>query len=245
MSAAKSILIIAGLDPSGGAGIIADAKTVSDHGFRASGVCSCLTVQTTVACHQIEPVESLLFERQLEKLMADIPFEGVKIGMLPTVAHAQVVRKYLPSDVVVVVDPISSPARGEVSALPIDQLIAALAGADVVITPNSKELSQLGENAAVVRQKFGLKACITTPGMDESSDSPRIEIATEDGQSWLPVPLTGNLDVHGTGCAFSTALCCELAKGTAITPALMDAMDYVADKCAFPACPGKGRPQVH
>ena len=80
--ALPDVLICAGLDPSGGAGLIADVRVVSELGARAVGVVTALTVQNTTGAIAVEPVAAALVREQLEFLLSDIELKAVKIGML-------------------------------------------------------------------------------------------------------------------------------------------------------------------
>ncbi|MFH0900624.1 MAG: hydroxymethylpyrimidine/phosphomethylpyrimidine kinase [Pseudomonadota bacterium] len=89
------MLLAAGLDPCAGAGILADARVAADHGVRAVGVVTALTVQDTVRAHSAAPVAATLVEDQLRVLLADVSIDAVKIGMLGSFQVADAVTRVL------------------------------------------------------------------------------------------------------------------------------------------------------
>src|SRR5262245_59887801 len=77
-----SVLIISGLDPSGGAGLLADAHVVWQHGFHVAGTVTALTEQDSVMCSWMHPVDAPTLSNQDARLIDDFEIRGVKIGML-------------------------------------------------------------------------------------------------------------------------------------------------------------------
>src|SRR4051812_40821015 len=104
------VLVIAGLDPSGGAGLVADVQVVRAAGLHAAAVATALTIQDSARCHDSEPVDASLIERQLEALVDDLPIRAVKIGMVATTEVARAVLRglapLLDAGVKLVVDPV-------------------------------------------------------------------------------------------------------------------------------------------
>ena len=92
---APQILIIAGLDPSGGAGLIADVRVAERHGARAVGVVTALTEQSTLGMRAVNPVPPAVVAEQLGALLSDVEVAAVKIGMLGSVEMAEVVAEAL------------------------------------------------------------------------------------------------------------------------------------------------------
>src|SRR5256885_1697842 len=83
-----TILVIAGLDPSGGAGLLADARVVGQHGFHVAGVATAVTEQDSIMCSWMHPIDADVVSNQIARLIDDFDVRGVKIGML---ASSQVV----------------------------------------------------------------------------------------------------------------------------------------------------------
>jgi len=140
------VLICAGLDPSGGAGLIADVRVVSELGGRPVGVVTALTVQNTTAVIDTEAVGAAQIREQLEFLLSDVEVRAVKIGMIGSSEVARSIGQALAlTRAPVVWDPVIHPSRGDVPF--IDSLfshaVAALMPHVTVLTPNAQELAFL------------------------------------------------------------------------------------------------------
>ena len=141
---APDVLICAGLDPSGGAGLIADVRVIGALGCRPVGVVTALTVQNTTAVVDTEAMGAERVREQLEFLLSDVEVRAVKIGMIGSSAIAEAVGRALALTAAPVVwDPIIHPSRGDVRF--VDSLfghaVAALAPHVTVLTPNAGELA--------------------------------------------------------------------------------------------------------
>jgi hydroxymethylpyrimidine/phosphomethylpyrimidine kinase len=146
VAAGHDVLICAGLDPSGGAGLIADIRVVTELGGRPVGVVTALTVQNTTAAVAVEPVAPALLREQLEFLLSDVEVRAVKIGMLGTSEIAGAIAGALALTAAPVVwDPVIVPSRGAVRLVEgsLDGAIAALAPHAELVTPNVPELELL------------------------------------------------------------------------------------------------------
>ncbi|HET7500717.1 MAG TPA: bifunctional hydroxymethylpyrimidine kinase/phosphomethylpyrimidine kinase, partial [Kofleriaceae bacterium] len=146
VTARPDVLICAGLDPSGGAGLIADVRVVSELGGRPVGVVTALTVQNTTGVVEVEPVNASHVREQLELLLSDVEVRAVKIGMLGASQVATSIGQALAlTGAPVVWDPVIQPSRGQVSLLAgsLDEALAALLPHVAVLTPNAPELALL------------------------------------------------------------------------------------------------------
>jgi hydroxymethylpyrimidine/phosphomethylpyrimidine kinase len=248
------ILTIAGFDPSSGAGITADLKTIAAHGCYGVAAITAVTVQNTQAVKRIEVLPLELLRETLQALADDSEIAAVKIGMLASAALAKEVAEFLESQAgkPVVLDPILRSSSGA-------QLLD-LAGTDVirrellrlatVITPNMAEAEELSGKAvkdlegmklaAGELQKMGARNVVVTGGhLPQNIDV----LALENGEM---VELAGNKIesscTHGTGCAFSTALACGLAQGNDLRKSVRDAKEYVrlAIESGYPTGKGTG-----
>src|SRR5690348_13036336 len=108
------ILTVAGFDPSGGAGIVADLKTFASHNCYGVAAITALTAQNTQGVSAVQPVESTMLKDCLDTLLADGQIRAVKIGMLGTRANAEVVCEFLESNPALpgVLDPVLRSSRG-------------------------------------------------------------------------------------------------------------------------------------
>ncbi|MEZ4365123.1 MAG: bifunctional hydroxymethylpyrimidine kinase/phosphomethylpyrimidine kinase [Kofleriaceae bacterium] len=118
MAEAPCVLVVAGLDPSGGAGFIADVRVAERHGCRAVGAITALTEQDTVGVRAVHPVGPGELHALLTTLLTDVEVAAVKLGMLATAEHAEAVGDALALTAAPVVwDPILRPTRGQVALL--------------------------------------------------------------------------------------------------------------------------------
>lgn len=252
----KVLLTIAGFDPSSGAGITADLKTIAAHHLYGVACITALTIQSTQGVRRVQPVDPKLVRETLETLIADIRPVAVKIGMLGSGEVAEVVADFLSSASLenVVLDPVlrSSSGASLLDAAGLGTLLTRLLGRIDVITPNLEEaglltkmeVHDLDSARAAARNMIerGAKAAVVTGGhlkevadaLAERKPDGSIEIQTFPGQK------VETANTHGTGCAFSTALACNLALGLALRDAVQAAKAYVTQalKTSYPV--GKG-----
>ncbi len=243
----KTVLTIAGSDPTGGAGLQADLQVIRHLGCHGMGVVSALTVQDTAKVHSVLPVFPSVVLDQLRCLVRDVTPHAVKVGML---ASDDVVRNTslglvsVPAEVPLVVDPILFASDGtpllERRAWPALQSLFSRAS---LVTPNLPEAEALtGEDvsnrrgceraARVFIDEFECAGVLIKGGHREGA--PDDLLAVRSGQeisfSWLAGHRveTPAGPVHGTGCALSTAIATELAKGSDLATATGRARDLVA-----------------
>jgi hydroxymethylpyrimidine/phosphomethylpyrimidine kinase len=257
------VLICAGLDPSGGAGLIADVRVVSALGCRPVGVVTALTVQNTTAVVDTEAMGADRVREQLEFLLSDVEVRAVKIGMIGSGAIAEGIGRALALTAAPVVwDPVLHPSRGDVPFVDdrFGQAVAALAPHVTVLTPNAGELAFMTGTAidsleaarhagqalaerlrTAVLVKGGHLVGLGGLGGDESIDL----LCHAGGVEELRGPRTaGGEHVHGTGCALSSAIAAHLAHGLALVDACRAAKEFVAARIASPVRPGRGAPAV-
>jgi hydroxymethylpyrimidine/phosphomethylpyrimidine kinase len=246
------VLSIAGYDPSSGAGITADIKTIAAHGCYGITCMTAITVQSTLGVKRVEPVEGSLITETLNELASDLDIAAVKVGMLGSAEAARAVAAFLKRSQLrnVVVDPILKSSSGA-TLLPqegLQVLKERLLGIASVITPNLEEAAALTglrvanleemDQAAEQLQQAGARNVIVTGGqLDPPADVIRIQ-----GNA-RSVTMVGSKinsgSTHGTGCAFSTALACNLALGRTLMDAAKAAKLYV--ETALKNAPRLGR----
>jgi hydroxymethylpyrimidine/phosphomethylpyrimidine kinase len=145
-TARPDVLICAGLDPSGGAGLIADIRVVTELGGRPVGVVTALTAQNTTGAVAVELVPAAHVREQLELLLSDVEVRAVKIGMLGASQIAASIGQALAlTGAPVVWDPVLQPSRGDVAFFEgrLDEALTALMPHVAVLTPNVHELAIL------------------------------------------------------------------------------------------------------
>jgi len=250
------VLTIAGYDPSSGAGVTADIKTIAAHGLYGVSCITALTVQSTRGVKRVQALSGKVITKTLEELARDVKIAAVKIGMLGSVeavrAVARFVKRYRPK--FVVLDPIlrSSSGAAMISRPAIAIMKDELLAAATVITPNIDEAAALSgsdisgveemKRAADRLRRIGARTVVITGGHFET---PVDLVSTRPGRYVL---LTGvkvrTSSTHGTGCAFSTALACELARGKSPEEAARAAKRFVQSALRRAPGVGKGRGPV-
>lgn len=232
------ILIIAGSDSGGGAGIQADIKTVTMLGGHAMTAITALTAQNTLGVDAVMPVPADFVLAQIDAVVGDIGVDAVKIGMLgsPEVARA-VADRLAGFDVPIVFDPVmvstSGAALADAATIAAFERLMALAS---VVTPNTPELEALGGEAAVLAHGCHLVAKGGhAPGtvVIDRLLSPSGEIARLEGKRF------DTDDTHGTGCTFASALATGMGSGLPIKEAFEQAVRFV--RIAILSAPGLGQ----
>jgi hydroxymethylpyrimidine/phosphomethylpyrimidine kinase len=254
---APDVLVCAGLDPSGGAGLIADVRVVSALGGRAAGVVTALTVQNTTGVVDYQPCDPDLVGHQLAFLLTDVEVKAVKIGMTGSTPIAKAIANALHlTHAPVVWDPILAPTRGVVSLVDadFDDALTALRPHLTVVTPNKHELFQLtalptGDHAlaeAAARELAKRLDCavLVKGGHFTDDDALDVLITSTDRHELRGKRILGGEDVHGTGCALSSAIATYLAQGRELFEACQLAKQYVANLIEHPAHPGRGASAV-
>jgi hydroxymethylpyrimidine/phosphomethylpyrimidine kinase len=251
------VLICAGLDPSGGSGLIADIRVVSELRCRPVGVATALMVQNTSARVATKAMGSELVRQQIEHLVSDIEIRAVKIGMVGSSEIAKVIGRILELvRVPVVWDTIIHPSRGDVRLA--DSLfghaVAALSPRITVLTPDREELGFLTgrtiasvSDALLAGQELAsrLRAAVLVKDLDFAESEPLDLLCTPSNHERLPRPRTApGAPVQGARCALSSALAAYLANGTELLEACRAARAYVTARQSTPVRPGRGGPVI-
>jgi hydroxymethylpyrimidine/phosphomethylpyrimidine kinase len=250
-----TVLVVAGLDPSGGAGLLADARVVQQHGFHVAGVATALTEQDSIQCSWMHPTSAEVVSNQLARLIDDFEIRAVKVGML---ANAQVVkavamalRRLAKNEVPIVVDPVLRASQGvhllEGTPSHALQPIMELA---TVITPNVDELAALtGMQIDNTNELYdgarrllnrGPRAVLAKGGHIHG-DPIDILVSQEGAVRFSGRRIEGPTP-HGTGCALSSEIACRLAFGTPLREAVQGACDRIRVRIAEARTVGRGRP---
>jgi len=231
------ILVIAGSDSSGGAGIQADIKTITMLGGYAMTAITALTAQNTLGVTRVDPVDPAMVAAQIDACVTDIGVDAVKIGMLGSAAVAEVVAERLAALAVpIVFDPVMVATSGAALADP--ATVAAferLMRLATLTTPNVAELVALGGTAAMTERGIAyLAKGGDAPGehVEDSLHRPGHDPLC------LTAPRIATRHTHGTGCTLSSAIATHLAMGSAMPEAVERARQFV--RLALLAAPGYG-----
>src|SRR5215475_5294834 len=248
------VLTIAGFDPSSGAGITSDIKTIAAHGCYGVAATTALTVQSTQGVKRVVPVEANLLADTLQELQDDCQVSAVHVGMLGSDEVANVVADFLESAKLpnVVVDTVldSSSGAGLLNEAGLQVLQGRLISQASVITPNVPEARALTgmeilevddmKQAASRLHEMGAKAVVITGGhLEKAIDLLSLK------DDYVQVFRADKLDfpnTHGTGCAFSSAVACQLALERPLSTAVLLAKAYVtaAISSSYPVGKGTG-----
>jgi len=255
------VLTIAGFDPSSGAGVTADVKTIAAHGCYGVACITALTVQSTAGVRRIEPVASQLFLETLHELIADIGVAAIKIGMLGSRRIAKVLADFLEKEKlpVVVLDPILKASSGAalLDAAGVKSMRERLLSLATVVTPNVEEAATLTgltvrdpeemRAAAAKLHTMGAKNVVITGGhLDKAIDL--LSFTNSRGvveQELFKAERQRSKSTHGTGCAFSSAMACHLAHGRGLPEAVLLAKAFVGAAITNAHALGRGIGPLH
>ena len=222
-----AVLVLAGLDPSGGAGLLADAEAIRALGARPLCVATALTVQTTRAARSFKAVDAALIADSVRALLEEEDVRAVKIGMVGDASNARAIRALLPQKMPVVVDPVLAASSGNplFSGSP-RELLDLARGA--LLTPNIAEAEALLEGPADARMLLdrGPAAVLLKGG---HLPGPPTDVLALPGntESFAAgrIPVTA----RGTGCRLASAIAAGLARGKPMREAVIDARRYVRE----------------
>ena len=235
----KTVLVIAGFDPSNGAGATSDLKVIRDLGAHGVSVLTALTVQNTKGVYGVFPVKAGLVRSQLDAILDDIPVDAVKIGMLGSRAVIDVVADVLS-------------ARLAHTPVVLDPVLISSSGAD---------MAGRGGRTAIVKNLLPLSSLVT-PNLDEASVLSGIEVTNIEDMKLAAAGIVGlgakaalvkgghlgsgatdvlfdgvnyadfrgkryPFDVHGTGCHLSAAIATHLAIGWDLKTAIRKSRRYL------------------
>jgi len=238
------VLSIAGLDPSGGAGIVADIKTIAALGCFPAAVLTSITFQNTTGVFGAEHQSAATLRAQVEPIVQDLTVAASKTGMLPTAEIvAEVARLFAEENLPApVVDPVVVATSGDVliDDEAFEILKTKLFPLARVVTPNIPEAEKLAglaiksepdmRRAAEAIQSIGARAVLVKGGhrsvggqaldilLDENG------IFTEFQTDYIEIG-----DIHGSGCTLSAAIAANLGKGLTLEDSVSSAKKYVTD----------------
>jgi hydroxymethylpyrimidine/phosphomethylpyrimidine kinase len=247
------VLIIAGSDSGGGAGIQADIKAVTALGGHAATAITALTAQDTLGVHGVLPIPVAFIRQQIAVVLRDIGADALKTGMLhdsPTIAAVCEALAAEAPGVPLVADPVMVAKGGHALLQPdaVEALKRQLLPLATLITPNLPEAEvltglEIREEAAMHRAAaallaMGVRAVLLKGGHLEG---PRVVdlLATPEGITRFEDSKIETRHTHGTGCTLASAIAAGLARGLPLPRAVARARAYV--RAAILAAPGLGQ----
>ena len=254
------VLTIAGFDPSSGAGITADIKTIAAHECYGISCITALTVQSTRRVERVEPVEPALVTETLQELIEDIEVNSVHVGMLGSAAVAAAVAAFLEKHRLphVVLDPILRSTSGAslLDGEGREILTTRLLSLAEVVTPNLDEagvltgtriadLSQMRDAANRLHSMGASNVVVTGGHLEKAIDLLSMETARGIEQEIFKAERQKSTSTHGTGCAFATALACHLAHDRGLPEAVLLSKAYISAAIANAHSLGHGNGPLH
>ena len=238
MSSTARILIIAGSDSGGGAGIQADIKTVTMLGGHAMTAVTAITAQNTTGVSAVHPVPAEMILAQIDAVVSDLGVDAVKIGMIGSAFAAGQVAARLDrlkaeqQGIPIVFDPVMVATSG--AALADDATVAAfgkLMDVSTIATPNLPELKRLTSEedpVAAALHLVGEHGCavLIKGGHDEGEALADALIETDNMTSWQGQRID-TTSTHGTGCTLASAIAFFLASGATLADAIARAREFV------------------
>jgi hydroxymethylpyrimidine/phosphomethylpyrimidine kinase len=250
MTSTARILVIAGSDSGGGAGIQADIKTITMLGGHAMTAITAITAQNTVGVDAVHSVPAEMVLAQIDSVVGDIGVDAVKIGMIGSAFTAAQVAARLEAmkseqpDLPIVFDPVMVATSGSVLA---DEATVAAFGklmnVATIATPNLPELKALTSEedpVAAALHLVGEHGCavLIKGGHEEGDALADALIETDNMTSWQGQRIN-TTSTHGTGCTLASAIALFLAEGSSLPDSVARAREFV--RLALLEAPGLGQ----
>lgn len=249
----KTALTIAGTDPSGGAGVQADIKTMTANGVYAMSAITALTAQNTTGVQGIYEVSPAFLAQQLDSVFTDIHPDAVKIGMVSSTGLIEIIAQKLQEYEAenIVVDPVMVATSGAklISDDAIGALQERLLPLATVLTPNIPEAEVLSGMAIrtaddMVAAAHAISAqfhcAVLCKGGHQLNDAN--DLLWRDGTAkWFNGKRIDNPNTHGTGCTLSSAIASNLAKGYDLDASVQKAKNYISGALGAMLDLGRGR----
>ncbi|HYZ32659.1 MAG TPA: bifunctional hydroxymethylpyrimidine kinase/phosphomethylpyrimidine kinase [Crenalkalicoccus sp.] len=247
------VLVIAGSDSGGGAGIQADIKAITALGAFAATAVTALTAQDTTGVHGVLPVPPAFIAQQIACVLEDLGADALKTGMLhdaPTITAVCDAIGPAAARVPLVADPVMVAKGGHALLAPdaVATLRARLLPMAALLTPNLPEAEALTGRRIADREGMAESArallaqgprAVLVKGGHLPGEEVTDMLATPEGIEAFTAPRIMTRHTHGTGCTLASAIAAGLAQGLALREAVMRARAYL--RAAIAAAPGYGR----
>ncbi|MDB5449980.1 MAG: phosphomethylpyrimidine kinase [Phenylobacterium sp.] len=252
MTSLGRVLIIAGSDSGGGAGIQADIKTVTALGGYTATAITAVTVQNTLGVSAVHPIPSAFVEAQARAVLDDIGADAIKTGMLGDAAMVETVARLLDSAAATpaVIDPVMTAKGGAalLAAEAMDAVRSLMVPRAALLTPNAPEAQALTGFAVQTTDDLrrageallaaGARAVLMKGGHIAGERVVDL-LMTPAGETAFEAERIETRHTHGTGCTLASACATGLAQGLTLTEAVARAWSYVHE--AMLRAPGFGR----
>lgn len=238
---AAALVLVGGIDPGGGAGVLRDLLTAVEHGAHATVIATCITDQDTSRVSGVETRDVGMLRRSLGRALSKRSTAAVKIGMVATAEVALAIADALSGLAApVVFDPVLRASSGGALYQGDRAAVLALARRVTLLTPNLGEAAWLldrpvpdlsgAEAAARELVALGIPAVLVKGG-HLAGDATDV-LLDRNGQRLLSTPRIPGPSPRGTGCALATAIAVHLARGANLRDAVADAKGWLTGKIA-------------
>ena len=240
-SKVSKVLVLAGFDPSGKAGILRDAQVIRHLGSYPVAIPAALTAQNFQINDGFIPVDSDFFEKMLMTLLDKNPPDGVKIGMIPDEKTASIVKKFfIDANIPIVYDPVLSSSDGKPLMFKQQerQIFEKIAEIATIITPNIPEAEfffkirrhshNFFDECTKICKSYDVSGMVIKGGHDRGNDITDV-LVLADGTLRKYRRKRLDKNIRGTGCMFSSALAKYLADGFSIEDAFLYAEKSMDD----------------
>jgi hydroxymethylpyrimidine/phosphomethylpyrimidine kinase len=235
------VLTIAGSDSGGGAGIQADLKTFSALGCYGMTAITAITAQNTCGVRAVSVVPAGMLREQVDAVIEDMGVDAVKIGMVPSVDHMEVIADAIDRYGVrsIVMDPVLASTSGTplMDATATSTLARTLFHCVDLITPNLDEAGRLlgrdvvnrvdMERAAFDLLRLGARAVLLKGGHLSGDTVADLLVTSEGRVTWMQASRIATRNSHGTGCTLSSAIAAYLAQGETLENAVTQGREFV------------------
>jgi len=249
------VLIVAGSDSGGGAGIQADIKTVTALGGYAATAITALTAQNTLGVFDVFPVDPSFVAAQMEAVLSDIGADAIKTGMLfstPVIQSVARVCAQWATSIPIVVDPVMLAKGGHelLLAEARSALVQDLLPLAALVTPNVPEAELLSGGMRITDQEgmsraadrvlaLGASAVLVKGGHLEGERVYDLLRTADGAEHWFESERLLTRATHGTGCTLASAIAAGIADGLTLQHSVERARRYVQD--SMRAAPGFGQ----
>jgi hydroxymethylpyrimidine kinase/phosphomethylpyrimidine kinase len=248
----KTLVSIAGYDPSGGAGVLLDIAVFRRFGFPGAGLLTAVTAQNSRTVAAVRRLSGLFLLSQYETLVQDVDIAGIKVGMLGGPGNAKALRRILAKhpELPVVIDPVfrSSSGRWLLEKRAVRSYLDQIKGRITLLTPNLDEASLISGRSLKKPEDMKTAArsicdrvaspCLIKGGHLAGS---AVDVLYDGRQFFLFPHKKIPLEVHGTGCFLSSSLLCYLAKKKSVVEACSLAIEFTQAALKKAVRLGKGR----
>ncbi|MFL6213777.1 MAG: bifunctional hydroxymethylpyrimidine kinase/phosphomethylpyrimidine kinase [Blastocatellia bacterium] len=236
------VMTIAGFDPSGGAGILADIKAIAAMGGFGVAAITSLTFQNTLGVFGATHQSRETVRRQIEPLLTDFNIAAIKTGMLPNAEVIDEVATIIATNRLtpLVVDPVVRSTSGFdlIDDAALAALVEKLFPLAIVVTPNAAEAERLAgiriadldamQRAAAAIQSMGARAVLIKGG-DMTGETATDLLLSDEGVQTFVVERVNSSSTHGTGCTLAAAIATLLAAGLSLADAVERAKHYIVE----------------